>query len=62
MPAPGSTTLSRSRENTSVQRFVRSIGKLFSSSPQPGQKSSLVMNSFGRFARSFFFVPGSAFA
>ncbi len=33
---------------------------LFSASPQPGQKSSFVLNSFGRLARSFFFVPVSA--
>ena len=38
---------------------VRSIGRLFSSRPQLGQKSSLVTKSLGSFAGSFFFVPAA---
>ena len=58
----GSTPSCMSRSKTSVQRLVFSFGMLFSSRPQPGQKSSLVTNSFGRLARFFGLVPGSALA
>ncbi len=58
----GSNPSCRSRWNTSVQRLFRSTGRLFSSSPQPGQKSSLVTKSLGSLPGSFFFVPASALA
>ena len=49
-------------EDVGPELHLVGLGRLLSSSPQPGQKSSLVMNSFGRFAGFFFFVPGSALA
>ena len=50
-PARDRTPSCRSRWKTSVQRLLRSTGRLFSSRPQPGQKSSLVTNSFGSLRR-----------
>jgi len=47
---------------TSTHKFIFSIGRVFNSKPQPGQKSSLVMNSLGKLAGFFFFVVGSALA
>ena len=58
----GSKPSCRSRWKTSVHRLFFSTGRLLSSRPQPGQKSSFVTKSLGSLPGSFFFVPGSAFA
>ncbi len=51
-----------SRWKISVQKEFSSSGMFLSRSPQPGQKSSLVINSLGLLARFFFLVPSSALA
>ena len=56
--ASAGSAVSRAEDVGPERRVARSA--CFSSRPQPGQKSSLVTNSFGRLAGSFFFVPGSA--
>ena len=57
---PGASSGSRFARKTSLQSAVRSVVMLRSSRPQPGQKSSLVLNSFGRLAGSFGLLVGSA--